>query len=61
MQGFVRTKVIKLLDPQIIYPICDSTWLSFSYHQTLEKIVGYHFYHLDGCSKYFQIDITLKD
>ena len=30
MQEVVRTKVIKLLDPKIIYPISDSTWVSLT-------------------------------
>ena len=30
MQEVVNTKVIKLLDPKIICPICDSTWVSLT-------------------------------
>ena len=29
--------------------------------QTLEKVVGYPSFYSDGCSRYFQINITLKD
>ena len=38
----------------------DYCFLVFLY-QTLEKVVGYLFYYVHGCSWYFQIGTTLKD